>query len=247
MIIFIFLNMKKLLFLVLILNFISINSQETKKGKRAERKAKREKRINQFVNPKGKWFFGADIGLNKIENYNINNSKTNFQGGFLAEYYLLRNISITTNFKYLETGLSFYQPEYHPSGMGFFSSTPHDEYSGTFRGNIISIPTNIKWEFRIIKNLKGYLKYGISFNQETKNKYSKYSVNITSNYDKFYIKKTGGIGLTYFINNNSAILIDTTILNGSKKGVIFNNYPQNLQNTLFSIGYKYSFSKKQIL
>lgn len=59
---------------------------------------------NGIINPKGKWFFGAEIGLNAITS--VHPSKmTSIQGGFLTEYYFAKNWSVNGRVKYFETGV----------------------------------------------------------------------------------------------------------------------------------------------
>jgi hypothetical protein len=60
---------------------------------------------NEIVNPNGKWFFGAEIGLNTITSINPNNTNS-IQGGILAEYYFEKHFSISGRIKYFETGVS---------------------------------------------------------------------------------------------------------------------------------------------
>ncbi|MEZ4876770.1 MAG: hypothetical protein R2805_04360 [Flavobacterium sp.] len=40
---------------------------------------------NENINPKGNWFFGVEIGINKISSFSNEASKSSFQGGFLSE------------------------------------------------------------------------------------------------------------------------------------------------------------------
>src|SRR5690554_8062710 len=90
--------------------------------------------ISENVNPKNTWYFGAEVGINNIRDFNVENSKLTFQGGLLAEYYFAKQWSLSGKVKYFETGISFYQA---PTGGGWFGSS---EKYGTFRGTTVTIP-----------------------------------------------------------------------------------------------------------
>ncbi|WP_260390427.1 hypothetical protein [Riemerella anatipestifer] len=58
----------------------------------------------EVINPKGRWFFGAEVGLNS--KISVPPSKMSFmQGGFLAEYFFAKNWSVSGRLKYFETGV----------------------------------------------------------------------------------------------------------------------------------------------
>lgn len=103
----------------------------------------------QRINPKGKWYFGIEIGSNDITSDELNLFKNSVQGGLLAEYYFATHWSISGKIKYFKTGVSFYNPDTHSGGWFDLGS---DESYGTFKGQVISIPIYLKWEFRIFKN-----------------------------------------------------------------------------------------------
>jgi hypothetical protein len=94
---------------------------------------------NEIVNPKGKWFFGVEMGTNKINFFSSGKTKTFFQGGFLTEYYFARHWSVSGKIKYFETGVSFNQ-----LNSGLFGIPLTYGGSGTFKGNVIAIPIDIK-------------------------------------------------------------------------------------------------------
>lgn len=196
-----------------------------------------------FVDPKGKWYFGAETGANIIKDFSVDKTEVSLQGGFLAEYYFAKQWSLSGKIKYFKTGLAFYSPDTH-SGSWF--DLGHDEFYGTFRGAVISIPVYVKWEFRVYQNLKANLKAGVAYNFETQSTYD-YSANLEPNYPTSYPTAISGLGLNYFLNEKLAVYIDYEVyLNGPKKGdmqtIIFDN-GYRTKNMLVNLGVKYNFKK----
>ena len=106
------------------------------------------------------------------------------------------------------------------------------------------MPINIKWEFRIYKNLGANLKIGCAHNIETKSVYSNYSNNLSTDYPKQYGSVNSGIGINYFINNNTALYLDVERYSGDTKGqveTILGKTSYEVENSLLSFGVKYSF------
>jgi hypothetical protein len=206
-----------------------INAQETAKS--------------EIVNPDGKWYFGAEMGLNTMASFKLGEPNKSFQGGVVAEYYTGRHWSLSGRIKYFETGVSFYKPNTHSGGWFDLGS---DEYSGVFKGAVISIPINIKWEFRIFKNFGGSLKLGYAQNFETKSNYTNYSANLKTDYSKSYGSSISGLGFNYFLNQKTAIYIDFERYFGGRKAkipaLIFDN-DQYVMNNLINIGIKYNLKK----
>ena len=195
---------------------------------------------NEIVNPKGKWFFGVEMGTNKINSFSSGETKTSFQVGFLTEYYFARHWSLSGKIKHFETGVSFFQSS---SDGGLFGLS-RDLYSGTFKGAVIAIPFAIKWEFRIYKNLGANLKLGYALNIETKSTYTNYSSNISTDYPKQYGSANSGVGLNYFINKKTSVYFDIESYIGSTKGFVENIFGKTSyegKNALMSFGIKYSF------
>ena len=83
----------------------------------------------------------------------------------------------------------------------------NDSAKGIFEGAIISVPLNIIWKYRIIKNFSGNLKLGIALNQEVKSNYY-YLPNEKTDYSKFYRSFNPGIGFNYFISKNTALFMN---------------------------------------
>lgn len=196
---------------------------------------------NKIVNPKGKWFFGVEMGINKINSFTSGKTKTSFQGGFLTEYYFARHWSLSGKIKYFETGVSFLQPRFDDTLLGVFS---RDLYSGTFNGAVISIPFAIKWEFRVYKNLGASLKLGYAFNVENKSTYTNYSNNVSTDFPKQYGSVNSGVGLNYFINKKTALYLDVERYYGGTKGhvvSVLGKATYEVENSLLSFGVKYSF------
>jgi hypothetical protein len=189
-----------------------------------------------LVNPKGNWYFGAEIGRNTASSLSLGENQNSFQGGVLGEYYFAKQWSLSGRIKYFKTGVSFNQP-----GSGGWFGSPGGY--GVFNGAVIAVPINIKWEFRIYKNLKGYLKLGYVHNIETKSEYGNYSNNSTD-YSKYYGAVNGGYGLNYFINEKMAVYIDFEGYSGASKGetqTILGTQSHNVQNRLLNFGFKYNF------
>jgi Outer membrane protein beta-barrel domain len=197
----------------------------------------------EIINPKGNWYFGAEIGLNTITSFNLGEHNKSFQGGVLAEYYTGRHWSLCGRIKYFETGVSFYRPNTH-SGSWF--DLGHDESFGTFKGAVITIPIDIKWEFRVHKNLGASLKMGYTYNFETKSNYSNYSNNSQIDYPKKYHGFNAGYGLNYFLSKKIAVYIDVEFYSGDSKGYsdgFFGKTAYLVENHLTNVGIKYNFKK----
>jgi hypothetical protein len=197
-----------------------------------------------IVNPNGQWYFGMEIGSNKVSSFMESDSKSYFpiQAGIGAEYYFSRHWSLSSRIKYYETGVSFYKPGYN-SGSGFLN-LDSDPYYGTFYGAVVSIPIDIKWEFRIYKNLGGSIKIGPAYNFETKSIYYNYSPNLTTDYPKQYLGTNSGFGLNYFINKKLALYFDLEYFSGASKGysdALFGKNEYLTKNKLMNFGVKYNF------
>jgi hypothetical protein len=99
----------------------------------------------EIFDPKGKWFFGVEVGTNEITSLNLGEDNLSFQGGILAEYYFSKNWSISGRIKYFETGISYFNPGSNSGSGGIIDIGwgTHAKY-GKFNGNIIAIPLNVK-------------------------------------------------------------------------------------------------------
>ena len=190
---------------------------------------------DSIINPKGTWFFGVELGTNKITSFELSGEETSFQGGFLAEYYFAKQWSVFGKIKYFKTGVSFNQN----------SSLLSNASSGEFEGAEIAIPASIKWEFRLYKNLRGNIKSGLVLNLETSSSYKNYFPELEKDFKKINIGFTLGYGLNYFLSKKNALFIDYEIYIGGTKGNVSNFIGLNKKptiNTLFNLGYKRQFN-----
>ena len=184
---------------------------------------------NEIINPKGKWFFGAEIGLNAITSVHPSRM-TSIQGGFLTEYYFAKNWSVNGRIKYFETGVI----------------NKNDFANGIFEGAVISVPLNVIWKYRIINNFSGNLKLGIALNQEVKSNYY-YPANEKTDYSKFYGSFNPGIGFNYFISKKTAIYMSYEVYvlgNDRDEADWLQIVPNSPNNNLFNIGIKHNFKKE---
>ena len=213
-----------------------------------------EKVKSHIVNPKHNWYFGANIGLNNIGQSttfivpDTNYDKKGFQVGIFAEYYVAKQWSITNKISYFETGLDYYY--FSPGVSGYIMSSPAKTYSAKFSGQVLATSLQTKWEFRLIKNFKGYLKLGIGYYFETHSSYENYNNDINEgNYPSSYGSWLSGYGFTYFINDKYALFFENEYHNGSVKynsgNSYFGNGGRNASNQLISIGIKYNFKNKK--
>jgi hypothetical protein len=185
---------------------------------------------NEIINPKGKWFFGAEIGLNTITSIHPNHKANLIQGGIVAEYYFAKHWIASARIKYFETGVS----------------NKYDSSKGYFEGAVISVPLNIKREYRISNNLSGNLKLGVALNQEVKSNYY-YPSNESTNYSTFYGSFNPGFGFDYFISKNTAVYMnyEVFVLGNDRDDADWLQFvPNSPNNNLFNIGIKYSFKKE---
>jgi hypothetical protein len=184
---------------------------------------------NGITSPKGKWFFGAELGLNTITSIQPNH-KNSIQGGILAEYYFAKHWTFSGRLKYFETGVSY----------------KYNSTNAIFEGAVISIPLNINWEYRISNNFRGNLKVGVALNQEIISNYY-YPASTSTNYSTFYGTFNPGIGFNYFLSKNTAIYINYEVyVLGNERGNMdwFHIFPHSPNNNLFNIGIKHNFQKE---
>jgi hypothetical protein len=198
----------------------------------------------EIVNPKGNWYFGAEMGSNTITSFDLGEPNKSFQGGVLAEYYTGKHWSLSGRIKYFETGVSFYRPNTH-SGSWFDLGS--DASFGAFNGAVIAIPLDIKWEFRMHENFRGYLKTGLVYNYETKSNYN-FSENVSTNHAKDFGSFNTGIGFSCFLNKKMAIYIDLENYSfGGRKAAYQNivlwDTVYYTKNTHLNFGIKYNFKK----
>lgn len=201
-------------------------------------------------NPKKNLYFGANIGLNNIGQSTIfivpetKQTKQNLQFGVFAEYYLAKQWSVTTKMSYFETGLNYF---YYSAGTsGYFFSSPSKTNSANFSGEVLATSLQMKWEFRLVHNFRGYLKLGVAYYVETKSDYQNYiNDQNNENYPSNYESWVSGYGFTYFLNQKYALFIESEFHMGTSKynsgSGLFGNGDRYASNQLLSIGVKYNF------
>ena len=204
-----------------------------------------EKSTSENVNPSGNWFLGAEIGPNTITSFSYGESNKSLQGGILAEFYTGRHWSLTGRVKYFETGLSYIKQS-SGGGSGFLSFGDSGK-AIYFKGAVITIPLNIKWEFRIWKNFSGNLNCGLNYNFETESNYFSTNIDDFEKYSaKEYCSYNTGFGFNYFISKKKAVFVNIESYIGGTRGqtesFIFSKPIYNT-NTLINFGYKYNFKK----
>ncbi len=184
----------------------------------------------KIINPNGKWYLGVEIGTNTITTFSNNEPIKSIQEGLVFEYYFAEQWSVLGRVKNFKTGVSFV----------------NNNNFGAFDGAVISIPLNIKWEFRNYKNLKANLKIGVAYNFETKSNYN-FPKNIETNTSKTFVNFNTGFGFNYFLSKKTIIYVDIeTYKFGGYKGnsqsqILSKNY--YTENNLLNLGIKYNFKK----
>ena len=214
--------MKSKIFIIIILAFVS---------------NKMISQTNDIINLKGKWFFGVEIGRNYIASYNFNEPTKSFQGGLLAEYYFSKKWSVTGRLKYFKIGQS--------NGVSYVNSVPDLKNYQRFDGEVLSVPLNLKWEYKISKKFTGNLKFGIALNQETVSKYY-YPNGRHTNFPTFFVDYNFGFGFSYYINDNSAVYIERELKGLGKDRDDTPTFitPNSTDNTFLNIGIKHNFKNK---
>ncbi len=209
---------------------------------------------NEIINPKGNWYFGAEIGSNKISSFSMGESNTSFQGGILAEYYFAKHWSVLGRIKYFETGVSFSDINYVDT-IGLILPVDYSitkPYSNLyFKGQVVSIPIDLKFEINVYNELHFFSTLGFAYNREIKSEYilpnyeSPYDISM---FNKSYINFNLGIGLSYFVNSSANIFINTELskfggLKGTNNKSFFSVTYYEPENNFINIGIKYNFKK----
>lgn len=182
-------------------------------------------------NLKGKWFFGAEYGLNTITSFDPNQLKV-VQGGIISEYYYSNYASISLRAKYFETGVSD-------------KESPSTQF---FKGAVISVPINLNVEYPINKEVHGTVKMGLAANQELKSNYTRYFSKM-HNISTFYGTFNVGAGFIYYLNNKTALYLNVEIFilgNDRTENLGFNflpRLPNSPNNNLLNLGIKHCFKK----
>ena len=191
---------------------------------------------DSVIDTNKKWYFGLEMGFTKIDSYSHNEPTTSFQGGLFSEYYFSEKFSFTARLKYFKIGESHGGATILP----ILSENYH-----RFDGEVISLPINIKFEYKIFKNFRGNVKMGVVFNQEILSKYY-YPIDKKTNYSTFFIDYNVGFGFSYFLNADTALFIDfeTKGLGKDRDDSPTFILPHSTNNSFINIGLKYSFKKR---
>lgn len=192
------------------------------------------------LNNKGKLFVGAELGGNVVHKDNGNVIHPQF--GVSGEYYFARKWSFSTKIKLHKAHLYYYHPEV--TGCRFLCDN-EDEKIANFESYNILIPINLKWDYKIAKNLYGYINGGFFINIETKS-YRNVTDNVKLNHNPVYASMNMGTGLGYQLKNNNVIYIDYNFYRGGdmikEDGFGWDSYYYPI-NSHISIGYRMNLNK----
>ncbi len=142
------------------------------------------------INGDGKWFFGAEVGLNQITSMGPE-FENSIQGGILVEYFFTRNWSFTGRIKYFETGVF----------------NKYGSQNGVFLGSVIAVPLNLKRYFKIYKPLYFDVGLGVSINRELKSNYF-YPTDENTDFSRTYLNLNIGLGLNYLVNSKWIVYVN---------------------------------------
>jgi predicted porin len=199
----------KQLFFILLLPFLA-NAQETNKS--------------EIINPDGKWYFGAEMGLNTIADGEHDQS---LQGGLMAEYYIGKNWSVLTKIKYHKTGLS--------KGSTSFQK---------FEGKVLYMPINLKRDYTIYRNLRASIRFGVNLNLEVERKFQN-AIDFKTDLPRLYLDGNFAIGLSYFVSKKTAAYFDAELkgLGREREKTAGWFGPNATGNSFLNFGIKYNFKK----
>lgn len=201
---------------------------------------------NNHNNLYKKWFCGVELGLNEISSYIYNEPTLSFQGGIMAEYFYVKKWSFTARIKYLKIGES--------RGIAYISINNNParvdlKYYKRFDGETISLFLNSKKEYNIVNNFKGFLKFGVVFNQEVVSKYNRYPEGKKVNYPTFFVDYNVGLG---FIRYFTAKKLTAFYIEFEFKGLGRDRHnapifilPQSANNSLINFGLKFELNKEK--
>lgn len=148
--------------------------------------------------------------------------------------------SLTGKIKYFETGVSFFKAGTNGTYLG------SETKALIFKGNVLSLPLTVKWNYKLFSKLRGNLKVGLAYNFETKSNYE-LAINIDTNKPKSFGSFTAGFGLDYALNKKTIFYLDfeTYQLGGYKanNGGFIINKGYYTDNNLINIGIKHNLKK----
>ena len=201
----------------------------------------------KLINPKGKWYFGAEVGLNKITSFSYGEANNSMSFGGIVEYYFGKHWSVQGKVKYIKTGVSFINQPDNGWDFGWIKTTQDVASSpvyNRFDGKAIVIPIDIKWEYRIHKNLHGIVKIGPSLTIETESNYAYGNVDY-STFSKTFVTMNSGFGFNYYISKRYGVGVEfENYFLGDSKGTTSGflwNKTHYATNSLFNLQLKYHF------
>lgn len=164
-------------------------------------------------NQNNKWFFGAEIGSNRILSNDF--IKTNdFQFGLLAEYFVFESWSLQSKIKYYKTQVAF------SDNPTLLSNGTKPYQTLFFSGEIISIPITTNFHFAFNQKFSSFLSIGFGLNAEIKSAYDipNRETPDLSDFPTKYISFNGGGGLQYALSSKTFIFTSLELNNGGYKG-----------------------------
>jgi hypothetical protein len=167
----------------------------------------------KLINPKGRWYFGLEIGKNEITSFNNGEGNISLSIGAMSEYYFDKHWSIQARMKYIKTGVSFEKKPDNDWNFGWIKSNQanqdvsYNPYYNRFDGQTLVFPIDLKWEFRIHKNFRGNFKLGPAANIELKSTYQYANADYTRN-KPMYVNMNFGYGVNYYISKKLAVALD---------------------------------------
>ncbi len=222
-------DMKKIVYYLLITSFCAFSQTKIKP-----------------INPNGKWYFGTEIGINKVTSFSYDEGNTSVSIGGISEYYFDKHWSVQGRIKYMKTGVSFIN-QYSGWNWNWVKTTQDvASFSGynRFDGQVIVIPIDLKWEYRIHKNLHGSIKTGPALNIEMKSTYNYGNVNYDT-FSKTFVNMNFGYGFNYYLSKNYGIGLDFEYYflgdsKGTTSGFLWNQ-THYANNSITNLQLKYHF------
>jgi len=185
-----------------------------------------------------KFWFGAEVGTNRIEWYEDDKTTISPQIGFVAEYEHIKRLSFLGRLKIYKTGLEFFEEELDTRGSAFYlfggpSYSP--EYSGKYEGIVIALPIDLKYCWMKIYKHEFFVQAGATYISELYYKYQNYSESVNpAKFDHNFLSFNYGFGYSYRMNDSMKLHISFDEFYGGQKGQIdersisFNNVHYNI-------------------
>ena len=190
---------------------------------------------------KDRLYINAELGLNQINSYysTPNDKDILFQAGLGTEFYFLKQLSIVARLKYYSTRVTFFVPDTH---SGIIFDFGHDKYSGKFKGEVLSVPLNLKWELELSPKCNFHSMIGMAFTKEIKSEYTSYTKNISTQNPSTYNAFNCGLGVSYKLSSRIQTYVNYEIYIGQIKGyseTFWTTENYKTKNALMNFGLKY--------